>query len=273
MRFAQPSVVDDFLFRVRERGPKEIGLTVLVPTVAIVTGESALFFGHRWSALCVYSLLLLFCLLLPLQIRQVDLLSVFALVPLFRLLNLTIPAFVASVVYHHLLVFGLLLPPTYLVARSAKHIDVHPGLWMGCLFVIPGIALGAAIGYLNLLLFESGRGLPSSMDTSLLGITIAAVVLVAVIEELLFRGLLQRVLAAQIGPLAGIVLAAALYGMMYAPYGIPIQLLFGGVFGLLLGVIYERTNSLLLISIIHGMASVVLLNLVPLSDLLALIGQ
>jgi membrane protease YdiL (CAAX protease family) len=87
---------------------------------------------------------------------------------------------------------------------------------------------------------------------------------VGFVEELLFRGILQKVLEAQLGTVPGLVLASGIFGLMHSVYGLPMEMLFAGVIGLVFGIVYHVTESLALVSVMHGLVNVFLFGIIPL---------
>ncbi len=70
---------------------------------------------------------------------------------------------------------------------------------------------------------------------------ITAVVAAPLLEEFLFRGIIQKNLVARVGPGTGILIAAAIFGAIHL---IPQQMIYAGCVGLILGCIYHFTGSL-----------------------------
>jgi hypothetical protein len=85
-----------------------------------------------------------------------------------------------------------------------------------------------------------------------------SLLLVGPIEELLFRGVAQGVLRKGFGVRAGIVLASALFGLVHwvALSGGPMEKLayvtIAAILGIVLGVLYERTETLVAPALAHG---------------------
>lgn len=102
-----------------------------------------------------------------------------------------------------------------LVARAA------PGFTIGTLDVIAGAVRG------------------DLLDAVLVGVVVA--VAPAVCEELVFRGLALTALTARLGPTAGVVLSAALFGLIHVD---PPQAAGAAVLGVVLGWVTHRTGSL-----------------------------
>jgi len=78
-----------------------------------------------------------------------------------------------------------------------------------------------------------------------------ALVLAALVEELLFRGLFQPAFARWMrSQWKGIILSAGLFGLTHYPYANTIPALC--IFGVALGYLYARTGSLILVVLVHA---------------------
>ncbi|WP_318567510.1 CPBP family intramembrane glutamic endopeptidase [Salinigranum marinum] len=91
-----------------------------------------------------------------------------------------------------------------------------------------------------------------------------SLLLVGPIEELLFRGVVQGVLRRSFGVRAGIVVASGLFGLVHwiAVSGGPTEKLayvaIAGTLGIVLGVLYERTETIAAPALAHGVYNSVL---------------
>lgn len=68
-----------------------------------------------------------------------------------------------------------------------------------------------------------------------------AVVAAPVLEEFLFRGIIQKNLVRRLGPVAGIAVGASIFGAIHL---IPQQVIYAACLGLILGTVYYLTGSL-----------------------------
>jgi membrane protease YdiL (CAAX protease family) len=123
-----------------------------------------------------------------------------------------------------------------------------PGSWPAVLVAASGLPLGwAAATYLDL---------PVLPHASSLRVIIAGTVIVflfaGVLEELLFRGLLQGVLE---GPFGGwaVLLADALFAAMYLPTRDPGAVFWIALIGLFWGWYVRRTGGLRTVAVAHGL--------------------
>ncbi|MDR2886238.1 MAG: CPBP family intramembrane metalloprotease [Rikenellaceae bacterium] len=96
------------------------------------------------------------------------------------------------------------------------------------------------IEWIEFLNMQLGRGWLTILTT---------VVMAPILEELLFRGLLQHSTVNRYGPVAGIVIAAAVFGVIHF---IPQQVVNAFALGLVLGWVYYKTRSLTAVILMHA---------------------
>lgn len=140
-------------------------------------------------------------------------------------------------------------------------------------YVVGGVvvAIALAIG-LSVLLTTLGL-LPGSVisdtattnPTFLLGLAALSVIVVAPVEEFVFRGVVQGRLRARFGAVPSIIGASLLFGSLHlANYsGNPVSIVAGALMiaavGTVFGVVYERTGNLLVPVLVHAIYNVILL--------------
>lgn len=237
--------------------------SIVGPLVGIVLSESLLFFGHTSLALWGHLLTLLGCTLVPLRFEgDLPMLRAFALVPLFRLVNLGMPVFFELTLYWFPLIYGPLLPAVYLLGRSQDAVDIRIG-WTALLALPLALALSWALAEIEYTILQPEQLIPAWSLPQLLLITVVMVGFVGLVEELVFRGVLQRTLETRLGRWPGLVVASAVFGLMHSGYGLPLELLFAGSIGLLFGLIYDYTDSIALVAVIHGALNVFLFAVIP----------
>lgn len=77
---------------------------------------------------------------------------------------------------------------------------------------------------------------------------VSAVVLAPILEEMLFRGVVQGSVTKRFGPVVGIIVSALVFGIVHIN---PIQVVGAFSIGLVLGYIYHRTKTLWSVIILH----------------------
>ena len=236
-------------------------------TVALVTvllAELAMFYGRADYALWLHMLALLFCLVVPLRHEPtVVLLKPFALLPLFRLVNLGMPTFVELTLMTFPVVYLPLLPAIYVVVRAQDGLTIDWNPRALARWTIPAIAVSALLAIGEYLIIAPAALIPELTVGWLLILTLVMIGSVGLVEELLFRGVLQRVFGAHLGQWTGVLLASALFAAMHSIYGSGLEVVFAGVIGLVFGIIYEWTDSMGLITLMHGVLNVFLFGTIP----------
>lgn len=303
---------------------------ILGLTAAIAACEALLFRGYALAAVSAYTALLLGISVTALFAESdVPVLQAFVLLPLFRLVNLTIPVVVEPTLLWLPVVYGPFVPVFVYLGRQATIDDPEqlrrvtrsrPGelgvahelpWWLGgnrggrfraslrrlgrflappdgdvslrraavhwgsrglslALLPLAVVALLAALAAVVAALAEveydvlAPAPLISSLEWYPLAVLTATMVAVGFVEELLFRGVLQKVLERRLGPVPGILLASSAFAVMYSGYGTASAIALAGGVGLLFGVIYDVTDSLVLVSAMHALLNVLLFGVVPL---------
>lgn len=248
-----------------------VAALALAGTAAIVGLEVVLANGYVTAAIGGYLVAYAAFTLGAIRVRKaINLWISFALLAVFRLVNLSLPVFVDLTVYWIGLLYFVLVPAV-LVAGYAKRIDSRPDQsatatsgtddshfpsrrerlralvtkpsrrFLVTLVVLPPAGLG--LGYL-----EGSMATPVQLvpDPTTGGVvTVALVVaLVAIVEEFLFRAHLQSALTDSLGSLVGVALASLVFAGMVTTTGVaPFAIALAT--GLLIGTGYEVGESLL----------------------------
>lgn len=250
--------------RLEKRGLNIPDAPVLLPLIGIVASEVAVYSGYYTYALLGHLLTLLACTLGPLRFNDdAGMFHVFILVPLFRLVNFGMPVFFELTVYWFPILYGPLIPAVYLVGENHKSVDFSAG-WKQATIALPVIIVaGAILGRIEYHILTPEALIPAWNLGNVLLIGIVMVVFVGFTEELLFRGVLQPALEAQLGQRSGLLVATFVFGIMHSGYQLPAELLFAFGIGLLFGILYDKTDSLVLVTLLHGILNVFLLAVIP----------
>ena len=89
------------------------------------------------------------------------------------------------------------------------------------------------------------------------------ILFVALVEELLFRSLLQTALVKRDGTIIGIVVASVIFGAMSVGYGSYNEVLFATGAGIVFGFGYFKTKSLPFAVTMHGVNNIILFGVLP----------
>lgn len=128
--------------------------------------------------------------------------------------------------------------------------DVLIGLALGaCLIVIVQV-IGMAIGERNCRAVESAQDAALGLSGETTRFRAVTTVLGAVLEEILFRGILQPLATAHIGAVAAIALTNIVFGLLHGGKEWRLSL-FAGAVGVGLGAAYALTDSLVVVIVAH----------------------
>jgi hypothetical protein len=105
--------------------------------------------------------------------------------------------------------------------------------------------------------------IPDISQINLLELIVIMIFVVGLVEELIFRAILQTRLEEFLGPAAGILLVSLLFGIMHSGYGTPSEMGFTFLMGCFLGYCFYKTRSLPLVIMINGLTNVFLFGALP----------
>lgn len=264
----ETSTAHGLLGRLGASGLRTAHLAVVGPVLAITLNEVALYFGFLDVTLWGYVLTLFACLLAPLWFdEETATLRAFALVPLFRLVNLGMPVFFELTLSWFPFIYGALVPALYLVVSGDDRLDIRAG-FRSAVTLLPGIVVIAwGLAHLEWWTIHPDSLIPAWSPLQVAFLTVVMVGFVGFVEELLFRGILQRTLERRVGYWPGICTASAVFGLLHSGYGNPLEMVLAGAIGFLFGLIYDRTDSLVAVTVLHGLLNVFLFGLLPMGML------
>lgn len=167
-----------------------------------------------------------------------------------------------------------LLTALWVEGRTLRSLGVSGSRWGRN--VLAGLLLGVVCYYLIQVIYISGARLMGDSSATfastsydavgVLRIVVSSFLLSSLSEEMLFRGYLQGGVRNVIGSGNALVYSAVLFGLWHTVWGIPFidepvfaavyaasYMLFAGLFGIVVGVAYRSTGSLILPIFIHGL--------------------
>lgn len=253
---------------------------LLLPILIIAVAEAFYFDGAVESCLALHALNIFVCILLPIWAENRMLLfQSFALVSLLRVLNIGMPVFFTETLLWMPFVYGPIIVAGFIVWRQTVVETDRPN-WRNPLRFLNGHGLRADVrwkweylliaiifGYLaaNLEYLVLGNSaLVKDLGPLDLGkLFLVMVVFVGFGEELIFRGLLQSSVGKQYGKYAAIAVSALMFSLMHSGYHSVLYLFFVLGVGLVLAYVYERTSSLGLVALMHGILNFFLFSFLP----------
>jgi membrane protease YdiL (CAAX protease family) len=241
-------------------------MEAVIYLLAIAGAEAVTAFSAPpWGALCyivILSVIIVRSALVNLYFHQ-RLMFPLALVPLMRIISLTISEMNVPEIWLNLSVYSTLLIAAVVLARILKYSALDIGLnpqWLGTQLVVGGTGiLLAFIGYPIL------RPEPLIAELTWQEVWLPALILLiytGFVEELVFRGIIQRGAVEELGRW-GIVYVSLLSAALYIGFLPVTWLAFVFFISLYFGWIVRETGSILGVALAHGLCNIVLYLIAP----------
>ncbi|SNQ61084.1 CPBP family intramembrane glutamic endopeptidase [Candidatus Methanoperedens nitratireducens] len=242
---------------------------VLLPVSAIIIAETFLFLKYTSYGITLHIITLLALSLAASRIRDIEisnLLQVLALLPLFRLLNITMPIFFTRTLYIFPLVYGPIFISIYYVAKNQKFSGREIGVSFEKLHIYfpASVILGMVLGRMEYSTITVESLIPAPTFQNVLVFMVIMLIFTGLSEELLFRSMVQTRLEQAAGSMGGLIIASLLFGAMHSGYGTLYEIIFTTSAGFLIGYLFQRTRSLAFIALTHGMINIFLFGFIPL---------
>lgn len=244
------------------------GLYLILPVLILAIAEFMIYSGRIIEAMEVHALLLFGLSLSILYIKNVEIqktYQAFILLPILRLVNLSMPAFYEITLYSFVFIYGLLTIPVTIALTNQGFTRERLGItfkrmW---LYIPLSIILGLLFGVGEYFIIETNYLIPDLSIISLLILILIMVFLVGLIEEIVFRSILQNRLEMFLGSRGGVIVTSILFGLMHSGYGNIVEIFYTFLIGFIIGYLFYKTRSLPLVVMIHGFMNVFLFGVIP----------
>lgn len=242
---------------------------VIIPILVIAFAEMLIYSGRIKEAIWVHMVLLMgLSLSMPLM-KNKDVRKTYQaliLLPLLRLVNLSMPVFFDITLYSFIFIYVTLVAPVAIAAVYQRLTLEEMGItfrriW---LYFPLSVLIGAGLGVGEYMVIRTDHLIPDISPLNLLKLTVVMVFFVGLVEEVIFRSFIQTRLNKIFGAWGGILLSSMLFGIMHSGYGTFDEVLYTSFVGVIIGYIFYKTRSLPLIALINGFVNVFLFGVIPL---------
>lgn len=251
------------------------------PIAMIIIGEVFLYIGNVEACIIVHLLNIMLCVMAPIVLKEnIILWQAFMLVSMLRVLNLGMPVFFTTtilwipLVYAPVILIGFLLVrdeslswKDYLFkARKFFEVRWEPSGWK--LWYLP-IGLLAAVLLANLEFIVLSwtipdlRMIPELTVDNLALLFVVMVFFVGLGEEFVFRYILQARLEGAAGTVVAILITSMLFAVMHSGYHSMVYMGYVFLVSVFLGLLYFKTKSLAMVTLIHGSLNFFLFSFLP----------
>lgn len=236
--------------------------------VAILIAEALVVFIEPWAGLSCYWILLSYSIIqavFTFDNKIHDFLLGLSLIPLIRIISISLPLikvpqlFWFPIIYLPLLaaslatmrVLGLRREQVYLVKGLEPQLQVLLGIFMGFL-----------IGMLEYWILKP-EPLVSSLSFEQIWLPVLILIsTTGFVEELIFRGILQR-LAETVMGFAGIIYISVIFAVLHLGFYSVLDIVFVFLVAVIFGITAKTTGSLLTVTLAHGIANILLFVVMP----------
>ena len=197
-------------------------------------------------------------------LKYYKLLLALSLVPLFRLISLTMPQLEIGQFYAYVLTGFFMLIAAVVVIRLAGFQPKQIGLiWPKSVLIqiLIGI-IGLGFGFIEYFILRPEPAVPTFSLPAILLPALVLIICPGFIEELIFRGILQRassVIYKRMAP----TFIALLFAILHIGYKSWVDIIFLFLVGLFFSFMVAKTHSLLGVSLAHGLANIGLFLVFP----------
>lgn len=245
--------------------PKDI----YIPMFGIIVGELLMSHNDVSYGLGIHAINLLAIVLLitlsDLSIDKKNVLQSLILLILLRIINLSIPQLFTIVIIQYPLIYGIMFIPIYSIIKS-QHISAKElGIDFKRFYIYLPVAvvIGAIAAIFEYKILGPIPLIEKIEPSDIILIVIIMFIFVGMVEEIIFRSILQTRIEKVLGPWYAILLSGSIFGIMHASYGIINEILFASIFGIILGYIFHKTRNLPFVVSIHGTTNVILFGILP----------
>lgn len=192
------------------------------------------------------------------------LLQAMILLPIIRIMSLSIPVMELEPLYWLALMAIPVIAAIWILMQS-QHINKEMvGLNFGNLplQVLVGLT-GIGFGFVEYLILQPTALIPNLELWNILLASSMVIISTGLVEELVFRGIIQRNAENLMGKLWGIIFTAVLFTGFNISWNSPIDVIFIFAVSICYGYVFQKTRSVVGISISHGLGNVVLFIIMP----------
>ena len=192
-----------------------------IPVIAITFAELLIFGGRLKEASIAYTLLLLALSFSIVVTKKYEIRKVYQallLLTIFRLVNFSMPIFYDINIYSFIFIYAPLAIPAMIATIHQRVVyekkrDTLRRIWIYLPFsVLTGLAFAEA----EYILIGTRELIPDLSLENLLILIVIMVFIVGLVEELVFRSILQTRMEEFLGPAGGIFLSSLLFGVMHS---------------------------------------------------------
>ena len=240
-----------------------------MPTAAIASAEILIFWGMKIQAMEMHAAILLGLSFSMMFVKHTEIQKTYLaliLLPILRLVNLSMPVYYEKTLYSFIFIYGILAIPVSIAATNQEFTRTQLGMTFKKIwFYAPiSILLGSLLGGGEYLIIKTNYLISNLSTFNLLMLSTVMIFFVGLVEEIIYRSIIQNRLQITLGNRSGLIITSILFGLMHTGYGSIGEVLYASFVGIFLGYLFYKTRSLPLVAMIHGFINVFVFGIIPL---------
>jgi membrane protease YdiL (CAAX protease family) len=279
LEFAKRTMKDLYSLKIRKTAGSEetdqeklearkLRFLIAAPVLSIALAELLIFSGRMGAAVWVHIGIVIALSLSDIFLKDPRTHKVYQalmLLPVLRLVNLSMPIFFDTTLYTFIFIYGPMAIPVAAIVVHQRHSLEQIGITLENIeaYMILSLPLGFLLGMGEYAAIRPGYLIPDLSFENLLKLTIIMVFFVGLIEELIFRSLLQTRLEEFLGLREALLVTSLLFGLMHSGYGTFYEMFYTGFVGFIMGLAFCKTRSMPFIAVLHGFVNVFLFGIFP----------
>ncbi|KKG17786.1 CAAX protease [Methanosarcina sp. 2.H.T.1A.6] len=247
---------------------KKLRFFTAVPVLSITLAELLIFSGRMGAAVWIHIGTTIALSLSNIFIKDPEVHKIhqaLMLLPVLRLINLSMPIFYDTTLYTFVFIYGPLAIPVAVIVLHQRDSLEQIGITLKHIipYMLLSVPLGLILGLGEYLTIRTGYLIPDLTFINLLKLTVVMVFFVGLVEEVIFRSILQTRLENAFGVWAALIISSLMFGLMHSGYGTIQEILYTGFVGFIMGLAFYKTKSLPFIAVLHGFVNVFLFGILP----------
>lgn len=244
------------------------GVYVGLPILMIAFAEMLIYSGTIREGLWIHTAIMIGLFFSMLIVRNEEIRKTYQalmLLPILRLISLSIPVFFDMTLYSFLIIYISLAIPVMITAVNQKFTleEIGINLKRIWLYLPLSVLISFVLAFVEYQINRTNYLIPDLSLLNLLKLTVVMVFFVGLLEEIIFRSILQTRLSKIFGAGIGIMLSSILFGLMHSGYEIFYEVIYAFFIGIIMGYLFYKTKSLPLTALIHGFSNVFLFGFIP----------
>ena len=236
----------------------------IISVILIFLGEFLLFINERIASIMVHSLNILLVILFIILKNDPRIIQALSLVSILRIVNMSMPIFFSDTIYWFASLYGIMLLPIALLLIDQNLNLKYMGVTLKKAYLWPfAVLFGTGLAIIEYGVLIPGALIPDITSGEIFKLGLIMFFFIGLVEEIIFRSILQQRLEEKIGLTKGLLIASMLFGAMHSGYSNYYEIFFATFAGLTIGYGFQKTRSLPFAVIANGVNNVILFGILP----------